>query len=58
MEFDGLACLVRQAIDKLLGQEHRLQLITLRRGTFDGTTVLGVTTSRSIVNALVRRRTN
>ena len=53
-----LACLVRQNIDELLGQAPRLQLITLRRGTFDGTTVLRVTTARAIVDALVRRRTS
>ena len=48
----ALACFVRKAIDELIGQLPRLQIITLRRGTFDGTTVVRVTTTRAIVNAL------
>ena len=52
------ACLVRKSIDDLFGQAPRLKLIMLQRGIFVGITVLRVTTSRAIVNALVRRRTS
>ena len=52
------SCLVEQAIEELFRQTPRLKLITLQRRTFAGTTIFIVTMARTIVNALVGRRTS
>ena len=53
-----LACIVTQAIDELVGQAPRLELLALWRGTSVGTTALRMTTDLDIVITLVRGSTS